>query len=322
MKSADNASPTATVAADRASAAATQASAPRIAKHYRVSEDFSTMRAEIERQRQELNQCRATIGELKRLAAEAAAASAAKADLLAEMSHELRTPLNAIIGFSEVMQSGAFGPIGHPSYRSYLDDMIFCGRHMLGIVDDALDLARHEAGQMALKEELVALDAVIDEALRLIAPMAQRAGVALAGLPAAAASHLPRLYCDPRRVRQILLNVLANAVKFTEPGGQVQIAVDFSGDLAIVISDTGVGIEPDAIPIALSRFGQVATNEPRHRDGAGLGLTLAKALAEQHGGILSLRSSAGSGTVVRISFPAGRVAASDPHNCAAELPTG
>ncbi|MGH7115140.1 MAG: sensor histidine kinase [Stellaceae bacterium] len=319
MKSATNAIATPTLEADRPSVAAAHAPS-RIAEHYRVSEDFPTMRAEIEQQRQELDRCRAMIGELRQCVAQAAAASAAKADLLAELSHELRTPLNAIIGFSEIMQSEAFGPVGHPSYRNYLDDIIFCGRHLLGIIDDTLDLARHDAGQMALKEEPVALDAAIDEVIRLTAPMAERAGVALAGLPAT--TPLPLLYCDPRRVRQILLNVLSNAVKFTEPGGRVEIGVDLSDGLAVVITDNGIGIEPDSIPVALSRFGQIAANGSRRRDGTGLGLTLARALAEQHGGALCLQSAPRTGTIVRISFPAGRIAPRRLDDRAAELSAG
>lgn len=320
MKSADNAIAAPAIEAVRESTAAADDPRPQPAGHYRVSEDFPAMRSEIERQRQELERCGTTIGELRRCMARTAATGAAKSELLAEMSHELRTPLNAMIGFSEIMQSEAFGPLGHPSYRNYLEDIIFCGRHLLGIIDDALDLARHDAGQTALKEEPVALAAVIDEAVRLVAPMAQRGEVTLAGLRAE--TRLPRLYCDPRRVRQILLNVLSNAIKFTEPGGRVEIAVELSDGLAVVISDTGIGIEPDNIPIALSRFGQIVANGSRRPDGAGLGLTLAKALAQQHGATLDVHSTLQSGTVVRISFPAGRIAAREPNNRAGELPTG
>lgn len=279
------------------------------AEYHRLTEDVPAMRAEIARQRQELDRCRATIDELRRRAAQAAAASCVNADLLAEMSHELRSPLSAIIGFSEIMQSEAFGPLGHPTYRNYLDDIIFCGQHLLAIVDDTLDLARHEAGKAALQEEAVALEAIVDEAVRLVAPMAARAGVVIAWLPAA--TELPRLYCDRLRVRQILVNALSNAVKFTELGGRVEIAADLSEGLALIVSDTGIGIEPDSIPLALSRFGQVSSSGTRHRDGAGLGLglSLATAWAEQHGGTLSVHSMPHAGTVVRISFPSSRIAA-------------
>jgi len=283
-----------------------------------VIEDFSAMRAEIERQRQELDRCRATIDELRRHVARAAAASAAKADLLAEMSHELRTPLNAVIGFSEIMQSETFGPIGNPNYRDYLNDIIFCGRHLLGIVDDTLELARHEAGKVELREEHVAIETVVAEAFRLIGSQAERGGVALNWRPAT--TELPRLYCDRLRLRQILLNAVSNALKFTEPGGRVEITTDLSDGLALVVNDTGIGIEPENITVALSRFGQISPNRSQHCQGTGLGLTLAKAWAEQHGGSLSLHSTPRVGTTVRISFPARRIVPREPDVAGGTLP--
>ncbi len=313
MTGADEAVVELSVGADPSFVAAAHGPPTRPPEHHRFTEDPTAMRAVIARQRQELDGCRATIDELRQRVAQAAAARSAKADLLAEMSHELRTPLNAVIGFGEIMQSEAFGPIGHPTYRNYLDDIIFCGRHLLAIVDDTLELARCEAGKTALKEEPVALEAVVDEAIRLVAPMAERAGVALVRLRGA--TELPLLFCDRLRVRQILLNALANAVKFTELGGRVEIAADLSEGLTIVVRDTGIGIEPDSIPLALSRFGQVPSNDQvpssgtRRRDGFGLGLTLATALTEQHGGTLTLHSTPRTGTMLRIAFPASRIAA-------------
>jgi signal transduction histidine kinase len=272
-------------------------------------EDFSALRAQIECQRRELDCCHATIGKLRRRVARAKAASAAKADLLAEMSHELRTPINAIIGFSEIIRSETLGAIGNPAHRSYVDDIIFCGRHLLGIVDDTLELARHEAGKLELREEHVAIETVVAEAFRVIGPQAERGGVALIWRPAMA--ELPWLYCDRARLRQILLNALSNAVKFTEPGGRVEITAEFSDGLAVLVTDTGIGIEPENIPVALSRFGQIAANRAQHDPGTGLGLTLAKAMAEQHGGSLSLQSTPQAGTLVRVWFPAWRVASKD-----------
>jgi two-component system, cell cycle sensor histidine kinase PleC len=310
MNGGDEATVAMSVGADPSTAGSAPGSPLRLPQRYRFAEDFPAMRAEIERQSRELARCRATIDELQRRVAQATAASSANADLLAEMSHELRNPLGAIIGLSEIMQSEAFGPVGHPTYHTYIDDIIFCGRHLLAIVDDTLDLARCEAGKTVLKEEPVALEAVVDEAVRLVAPMAERAGVALAWLPAV--TELPWLRCDRLRVRQILLNALSNAVKFTEPGGRIEIAADLSDGLAVVVSDTGIGIEPDSIELALSRFGQVASSGARHRDGSGLGLTLATALAEQHGGTLTLHSTPRTGTIVRIAFPISRIAARDP----------
>jgi signal transduction histidine kinase len=292
--------------ADLSGAALASGSAAAAIERPLVIEDFGAGRAEIERQRQELDRCRATIDELRQQVARAAAASAAKADLLAEMSHELRTPLNAIIGFSELMQSEAFGPLGNPTYRSYVDDIIFCGRHLLGIVDDTLELARHEAGKAELREEHVAIETVVAETFRLIGPQAERGGVALSWRPAT--TELPRLYCDRLRLRQILLNALSNAVKFTEPGGRVEITTDLADGLALVVRDSGIGLALDSIPVALTRFGQILSNRSQPCQGTGLGLTLAKALTEQHGGSLSLHSMPGVGTIVRISFPARRIA--------------
>jgi signal transduction histidine kinase len=282
----------------------------RVAESHFATEDPAALRVEIGRQSQELDRCRTTIDALVRLLARAKAASAAKADLLAEMSHELRTPLNAVIGFGEIMQSERFGAIGNPTYRNYIDDIIFCGRHLLGIVDDTLDLARHEAGKVSLREEHVAIETVVAEAFCLIGPQAERGRIVLSWRPAT--TNLPRLYCDRLRLRQILLNALSNAVKFTEPGGQVEVTTDLSDGLALVVTDTGIGIEPENIPLALTRFEQISSNGLGCRGGAGLGLTLAKALTEQHGGSLSLQSMPHAGTSVRIWFPAQRVAATDP----------
>jgi signal transduction histidine kinase len=301
-------------------AAAVPASGPpaRAAENHRPTENSGAMRAEIQRQRRELDLCRATIDELRRELARTTAASAAKSELLAELSHELRSPLNAIIGFSEIMQSEAFGAVGNQTYRDYVDDIIFCGRHLLGVVDDTLELARHEAGKVELQEEDVAVETVVAEAIRVIGPQAERGGVLVSWRPPT--GELPRLCCDRLRLRQILLNALSNAVKFTEPGGQVEITADLSDGLALVVSDTGIGIEPESIPLALSRFGQISRNRPAQRQGTGLGLAVAKALAEQHGASLSLQSTPRVGTSVRISFPAGRIRPIDPGDGAEALP--
>lgn len=270
-----------------------------------ASDDFASMPAEIERQRQELASCRDAIRELRRELAQARAASAAKSDLLAEMSHELRTPLTAIIGFSEMIQSGTRGPFGNKTDRGYIDDIIFCGRHLLAIVDDTLAIARHEAGALVLREERVAIPAMVEEVFRLVAPLAQRGRVALIWAPPPV--DLPLLQCDRVRLRQILLNILSNAVKFTEPGGQVEVAADLSDGLALVVKDTGIGIEPEHIPAALSRFGQAPIGGAPGHQGSGLGLTLTKALVERHGGSLCVHSAPQIGTSVTISFPARRL---------------
>jgi signal transduction histidine kinase len=250
-------------------------------------------------------QLKETIEELQAAKLQAEAASKAKSDFLASMSHELRTPLNAIIGFSDLMKSETLGPIGNRTYVDYAGDINFSGTHLLEIINDILDVVRHESGKMELKEEVVDVEGVINEALRLVAPQALRGEVELAWR--APASALPALFCDRVRVRQMLLNILSNAVKFTEPGGSVEIKAELGDGLQLVVKDSGVGIKPEDIARIMTPFGQVASIYSRNHQGAGLGLTLTKALVERHGGWLSLQSAPGVGTTVRLAFPAERV---------------
>jgi signal transduction histidine kinase len=244
------------------------------------------------------------IEELEAAKLQAEAASKAKSDFLANMSHELRTPLNAIIGFSDLMQSEVLGPIGSDTYRGYVSDIHFSGCHLLEIINDILDVVRHESGKMELKEDTVPVEDLIADALRLIRPQAREAQVNLYWRPAATA--LPELRCDRVRVRQILLNVLSNAVKFTEPGGCIDIKTEVSSGFELIVRDNGIGIRPEDIARILTPFGQVASVYSRNQ-GAGLGLTLTKALIERHGGHLSLYSAPGLGTTVRLFFPADRL---------------
>jgi signal transduction histidine kinase len=221
------------------------------------------------------------------------------------MSHELRTPLNAIIGFSDLMKSEILGPIGNDTYRGYVSDIHFSGGHLLEIINDILDVVRHESGKMELKEEAVAIEEVIADALRLVAPQAREGNVSLNWRRAVGA--LPRLFCDEIRVRQMLLNVLSNAVKFTNSGGRVEVRAELVGGLDLIIEDTGIGIDAEDIARILTPFGQVASVYTRNHQGAGLGLTLTKALVERHGGYLRLSSAPGLGTTVQLSFPADRL---------------
>ncbi len=247
-----------------------------------------------------------TIAELEAAKLQAEAVSKAKSEFLASMSHELRTPLNAIIGFSDLMQSEVLGPLGNPTYREYAADINFSGSHLLDIINDILDVVRHEAGRMELKEEFVEVEEVISEALRLMAPPAQQGRVHLVWR--APAEALPPFYCDRVRLRQILLNLLSNAVKFTGPGGTVEIAAELGDGLQLTVKDSGIGIKEEDIARIMTPFGQVASVYSRNHQGTGLGLPLTKALVERHDGRLSLRSAPNIGTTVRLSFPPERLA--------------
>ncbi len=241
--------------------------------------------------------------ESAKLAAEAA--SKAKSDFLANMSHELRTPLNAIIGFSDMMKSEALGPLGNPTYRGYAADINFSGIHLTEIIDDILDVVRHEAGKVELKEEAVHVAQMVEDVLRLMAPHAIEAELKLSWLSVGAIQ--PSLYCDRLRLRQMLLNILSNAIKFSHRGGLVEISAEASDGITIVVKDRGIGIDPADIERILTPFGQVASVYSRNHQGIGLGLPLTKALVECHGGRLTLYSAVGIGTEVRLSFPPERV---------------
>jgi signal transduction histidine kinase len=233
-------------------------------------------------------------------------ASRAKTDFLANISHELRTPLNAIIGFSEVMRDGLFGAIENPRYREYLNDIHGSGTHLLCLINDILDVAKAESGKMELIEEDIAVEHAVESCIRLVRERAVQAKIAIGlELPAA----LPLLRVDQRKMRQILLNLLSNSIKFTPEGGRITIAVtaDEEHGLTVTVADTGIGIAARDIPKALAPFGQVDSSLSRKHNGTGLGLPLSKALVEAHGGTFTLESTVGKGTRVTVVFPASRL---------------
>ena len=236
----------------------------------------------------------------------AAEANQAKSAFLASMSHELRTPLNAVIGFSETMMMEVFGPMGE-RYKSYAADIHASGAHLLLLIDDVLDLSRLDAGETQLHEEVFDLNELITEMLRMMLSQAQQAQIALS---TDIGRDLPWVKADQRRIKQVLINLASNALKFTPAGGQVQISAQVTAaGLALVVTDSGIGIAPEDISNVLQRFGQVNPHLARQHGGTGLGLPLSKQLMELHGGSLVLESAIGVGTTVTATLPGERLAA-------------
>jgi signal transduction histidine kinase len=255
---------------------------------------------------------------LQLLAAKDAAldASRAKSEFIANMSHELRTPLNAIIGFSEIIKDQVLGPVGNAKYGDYATDIHRSGTHLLAIINDILDLARVESGKAAPNDDEVRLQAVITFIATLMQEGAERAGVTLdLRLPA----ELPLLRADERAVKQMLLNLISNAIKFTPIGGTVTVEVrrDVNGDVLLIVSDTGIGISAADLPRVMEPFGQVEGSLARRHQGTGLGLPLTRSMARQHGGELELTSTVGVGTRAVVRLPAERVMGTVPNTQAA-----
>ena len=265
--------------------------------------EAETARAEAEAAMAESETARA---EAETARAEAELASRAKSDFLAVMSHELRTPLNSILGFAEIIKDQMFGAVGSERYVSYARDISESGEHLLGVVNDILDLSKVEAGRMELYEETVDLLAVIQEATTLIQERATDKGLTL---KAAMPQSLPFLRADGRLVKQMLINLLSNAVNFTPAGGWVAVTAERSqeGGITLAVADSGIGIEPEELSRVLMPFH--AKSEPlgQKPHGTGLGLPLVKSLIELHGGEFHIESTPKVGTMVVLSFPADRV---------------
>ena len=228
-------------------------------------------------------------------------ANRTKTDFLAAMSHELRTPLNAIIGFSEIISREMFGPLSE-RYRNYGRDINGAGQHLLAMINDILDISRIEIGAFTLSEDDAEPRALAESCLRLVMSRAEQGSVRLVD---AVPENLPMLRVDVRRTKQVLLNLLGNSVKFTPPGGSVTLSggVDPDGGFSFRVADTGIGMNEADIKIALSQFGQVDSGLDRRFEGVGLGLPLAKSLAELHGGSLDIASVPGKGTTITVRFP-------------------
>jgi signal transduction histidine kinase len=240
----------------------------------------------------------------------AEAANRSKSEFLANISHELRTPLNAIIGFSEAMMLEMFGPLGGDQYRNYAGDIHDSGHLLLSLINDILDLSKIEAGKHRLHIEPLDLFEVLQAALRLVEQRARDNNLRLAlQMP----PRRPNLKADRRAVTQMVLNLLTNAVKFTPAGGSIMLSCSVLDDgVAITVEDTGIGMSPEDIPVALSAFGQLDNPYTRSHQGTGLGLPMVKALAELHGGSFNIESVVDHGTAVTIWLPQEPVIRAEP----------
>jgi signal transduction histidine kinase len=236
----------------------------------------------------------------------AVAANRTKSEFLANMSHELRTPLNAILGFSEAMQMQMFGPLGSDRYDEYVAHINESGAHLLALINDILDISKIEFGKLVLEESEFELGRAIRSSITLVRERARAGNVRIVDN---LLSRLIRIIADERKVKQILLNLLSNAVKFTPAGGTVTLSwsVDDVKGVVVEISDTGIGIPANQLSKVLEPFGQVETSLVRRSEGSGLGLPLAKAFVELHGGMFELDSQVDVGTTVRFSLPPWRI---------------
>ena len=259
--------------------------------------DLRSSQQALERQTEQLAYLAERYAEQKDRAEEA---NQAKSEFLANMSHELRTPLNAIIGFSEMMESGLFGPLGDMKYLEYCRDIRESGRYLLDVINDILDMSKIEAGRTTLEPELVELDSFLVGTTRLVAGRAAEKQLAIV----AEIEPSIRLHADRRMFKQIIINLLSNAVKFTPDGGRITVRARSVGNhVNIAIEDTGIGIPKDALGKLGKPFEQVESQLTKTHRGSGLGLAIAKSLTELHGGAMRIRSTLGTGTIVMIRLP-------------------
>ena len=236
------------------------------------------------------------------------AENTAKTNFLSIMSHELRTPLNAVIGYSDILQSELFGPLGHENYREYVDAIKVSGDHLYNLIGEILDISRIDMGELELDDTRIDVTEAVNECLTIVQDQADRGEV---DLVVGVDPEFPALLGDELRFRQIILNILSNAIKFTPKRGRVSVDMNMADDrgLVLVVSDNGCGIAPEQMDRVMEPFGQVREDPKLYQKGTGLGLPLSRGLVELHGGTLALESKPDVGTTVTATFPARRTIA-------------
>lgn len=271
----------------------------------RASGEAERLRAHVGALEKTQRELQETSRNLSRALDAADAANKAKSQFLAAMSHELRTPLNAVIGFSEILTMEALGPLGNARYLEYARDIRGSGAHLLALINDILDLSRLDEGRADLEEQNIELADLIGATLRMMQGHAATAEVVL---ERSISPRPPRLRGDKRRLQQVLINLVSNAVKFTPAGGKVIVRAFRAGaELAIAVEDNGIGIAARDIPKAFERFSQIDSSLSRKYEGTGLGLPLSRQLVTMHGGRLVLESELNVGTTVTIFLPPERI---------------
>ena len=268
-----------------------------------MADALATRHAAQKRAEEELRQLNATLeSRVEQRTTELANANKAKSMFIANMNHELRTPLNAIIGFGEMIHRQILGPIGVPAYQEYAQHIHQSGMHLLSLVEEILDLSKVEAGKLEIERVPTKPGSLLADSLVMLRPSAEAAKVEV--IVDAAPSDWPVLECDPLKLKQVLVNLLGNAIKFTPAGGRVTVSGEAAaGWLRIRISDTGVGMRPEEIPLVVQPFYRASSAYDAKHQGAGLGLPFAKAVIELHGGSMTIESRLGSGTTVTIIVP-------------------
>ena len=227
-------------------------------------------------------------------------ANQSKSEFLANMSHELRTPLNAINGFSDIMKKEMFGPLGDQRYKEYVSDILFSGQHLLSLINDILDMSKIEAGKMNLNPEDINIQDMIDQVIRIVRGRAEENNLTLRY----EGGQMPEIQADMRAVKQVLLNLITNAIKFTPEGGKVTVHSEAkSVGLVIKVIDTGIGIAAENLERLANPFEQIDSQHSRQHEGTGLGLALSKSLIELHGGNFKIESELGKGTTVIFTLP-------------------